>query len=102
MNRWLTAAAAGAGAYWAYRALTDPGVGYFRGRTVVITGGSRGLGLVMARQLADVGARLAICARDADELGRAFDDLAGRGGRVVAVECDVTKRDRVKEFIAVA
>jgi short-subunit dehydrogenase len=102
MNRWLTLAAAGTAGYWAYRRLTDPGVEYFRGKSVVITGGSRGLGLVLARQLADVGARLAICARDSDELGRAFDDLATRGGRVVAAECDVTDRDRVREFVAVA
>lgn len=102
MNRWLTTAAAGAGAYWLYRTLTDPGIEYFRGKTVVVTGGSRGLGLVMARQLAEAGARLAICARDDAELGRAFDDLVARGGRVIAVECDVTKQDRVKEFIAVA
>jgi hypothetical protein len=33
MNRWLTAAAAGAGAYWAYRALTNPGVEHFRGKS---------------------------------------------------------------------
>lgn len=35
------------------------------GKTVLITGGSRGLGLVMARELVRQGARLAICARDA-------------------------------------
>jgi short-subunit dehydrogenase len=102
MNRTLTLAAAGAGAYWVYRALTNPGVGYFRGKNVLITGGSRGLGLVLARQLADAGARLAVCARDADELGRAYDDLKDRGGRVVAIECDVTDRDRVRELVAVA
>ncbi len=101
MNRTLTLAAAGAGAYWAYRALTSPGVGYFRGKTVLITGGSRGLGLVLARQLAAAGARLAICARDPDELARAYEDLRARGGRVVAIECDITDRDRVRELVAV-
>src|SRR5436309_405272 len=45
------------------------------GRTVLITGGSRGLGLVIARQLAARGARLAICSREPDELQRASDDL---------------------------
>jgi NADPH:quinone reductase-like Zn-dependent oxidoreductase len=49
----------------------------FRGRSVVITGGSRGLGLVMARLLAAEGARLTIAARDHDELLRAQADLAG-------------------------
>src|SRR5689334_7197150 len=50
----------------------------FAGRSVVITGGSRGLGLVMARQLADQGARLTLVARDEEELHRAVDDLQGR------------------------
>jgi short-subunit dehydrogenase len=101
MNRMLTLAAAGAAGYCAYRALTSPGAGYFRGKNVLVTGGSRGLGLVLARQLADAGARLAICARDPDELGRAFDDLKARGSRVVAIECDITDRDRVRELVAV-
>jgi short-subunit dehydrogenase len=52
--------------------------------------------------LADRGARLAVCARDPDELATAFDDLSKRGGRVVAVECDVTDPQRVQELVAVA
>src|SRR4051794_3786277 len=52
----------------------------FQDRTVLITGGSRGLGLVLGRELAALGARLVICARDAEELERAREDLAGRGG----------------------
>ena len=102
MNRTLTLAAVGAGAYWAYRALTNPGVEYFRDKNVLITGGSRGLGLLLARHLSDAGARLAVCARDADELGRAYEDLKARGGRVVAIECDVTDPARVRELVAVA
>jgi NAD(P)-dependent dehydrogenase (short-subunit alcohol dehydrogenase family) len=42
------------------------------GKTVLITGGSRGLGLVMARQLIEAGARLAICAHDPQELERSL------------------------------
>jgi predicted amino acid dehydrogenase len=45
------------------------------GKTVLITGGSRGLGLVMARQFIQEGARLAICARDTTELERARNEL---------------------------
>ncbi len=45
--------------------------GDLHGKTALITGGSRGLGLVMARQLIDMGARVAICARDEVELQRA-------------------------------
>src|SRR5438477_11114688 len=100
MNRLAALAAAAAGGCWLVRALRT---GYdFRGKNVILTGGSRGLGLVLARHLADHGARLAICARDPDELARAYEELAGRGGRVVAVECDITDRSRVREFVAVA
>jgi short-subunit dehydrogenase len=100
MNRALFLGALGIGGYLAYRALKPR---YdFRNKHVVITGGSRGLGLVMARQFADAGARLSICSRDPNELTRALGDIAERGARVVAVECDVTSRERVREFLAVA
>jgi short-subunit dehydrogenase len=60
------------------------------GKTVVITGGSRGLGLALAREMASQGARLAICGRDADSLERAAASLKRRGAEVIAVPCDVT------------
>ncbi len=95
----IAAAGAGAGAYLAYRWLWP---GYqFEDRTVVITGGSRGLGLVLARQLARRGARLAICARDPDELALAYDELSRTGARIVAVECDLKDPARIREFLAV-
>jgi NAD(P)-dependent dehydrogenase (short-subunit alcohol dehydrogenase family) len=100
MNRALLLGALGVGGYLAYRALKPRY--QFRDRHVLITGGSRGLGLVMARQFADAGARLTICSRDSDELARAVEELEERGARVVAVECDVTDRVRVREFVAVA
>jgi NADP-dependent 3-hydroxy acid dehydrogenase YdfG len=46
-----------------------------RNKTVVITGGSRGLGLAMAREFARDGAQLALLARDGEELQRAAADL---------------------------
>ena len=75
---------------------------HFNGKHVVVTGGSRGLGLVLARQLVDAGARVSICSRDGNELARAFDELTERGGRVAAIECDVADPARVREFFAVA
>ncbi len=71
----------------------------FTGKVVVITGGSRGLGLVLARQLAKEGARIALLARDQDELARAQVDLAARGADVLAVACDLTSRDHIASAI---
>ena len=67
----------------------------FRGRTVVITGGSRGLGLVMARQWAAEGAHLALLARDDEELHRAVMDVAARGANVLGVPCDLRSQQAV-------
>ncbi len=60
-----------------------------RDKVVVITGGSRGLGLVLARQICAAGGKVALIARDAEELGRAKADLARRGGAVLTVQCDL-------------
>jgi NAD(P)-dependent dehydrogenase (short-subunit alcohol dehydrogenase family) len=69
------------------------------GKTVLLTGGSRGLGLVMARQLVQQGARLAICARDRAELERARVELQQCGGEVLTVPCDVTDRSQVDQMV---
>ena len=100
MNRALLFGAIGAGGYLAYRALRPRFD--FRGKHVVITGGSRGLGLVLARELSKVGARLTICSRDPEELVRAHDDLAFLATKILSVECDLTDRKRVDEMIATA
>src|SRR5690348_1487770 len=92
--------AVGVGAWLAVRALRQYHYN-LSGKTVLITGGSRGLGLVLARQIAEQGAKVAICARDQGELDRAYQDLAQRGGRVLAVPCDVTDPDQVGEMVRV-
>ena len=69
------------------------------GKVVVIMGGSRGLGLVLARTLVGQGAHVAICARDDGELARAREDLERLGGDVFTAPCDVTDRDDVLRFI---
>ncbi|MDT7688602.1 MAG: hypothetical protein QOE46_1361 [Acidobacteriota bacterium] len=97
----LKFAAAGAGALLAARAVYRRLSEYdFRGKTVLITGGSRGLGLVLARGFAAEGANIAICARDPQELERARRDLASRGTGVFACPCDVTDRSQVRELVA--
>ncbi|KAA9327562.1 SDR family oxidoreductase [Hymenobacter busanensis] len=95
---WLAAAglAAVAAALWSSRR------GSYRlsGRVVLITGGSRGLGLVLARQAVAEGARVAICARDADELERARQELAADGAEVLALARDLTSETEVRTLVA--
>src|ERR1051325_10579260 len=69
------------------------------GRVVLITGASRGLGLQMAREFAHAGARLAICAREMEELDWAREDLSSRGAEVLAVQCDVGVHDDVQRMV---
>ena len=72
----------------------------FEGRVVVVTGGSRGLGLVMARMLVDEGARVVLLARDMGELQRAREDLEARGtGEVMTLRCDVRRRADVRAAV---
>ncbi len=70
----------------------------FRNRLVAITGGSRGLGLLLARQLADEGAALVICARDDEELANAENELSSRAPFVAAFACDLTKPDEISRL----
>ncbi len=96
----LLLAAAGVGAFVAGRAVLRRWREYdLRGQTVLITGGSRGLGLVMAREFAREGARVAICARNNAELEQARADLAARGADVLAVLCDVTDKVQVGSLV---
>jgi short-subunit dehydrogenase len=60
------------------------------GEVAVVTGASRGLGLLLARELALQGCPLVICARDEAELERAADDLRARGAQVTTVTGDVS------------
>ena len=93
-------AAAAIGAFVAVRAaIRNRSAISLRNRSVIITGGSRGLGLVLARELIREGARVAICARDPEELERAAADLEERGGEVVALVCDVTDQRQVEAMV---
>src|ERR1700676_5107116 len=67
----------------------------FAHKLVLITGGSRGLGLVLARQLCAEGARVALLARDPDELARARVELVERGGEVLTISCDLLEPEQI-------
>jgi NAD(P)-dependent dehydrogenase (short-subunit alcohol dehydrogenase family) len=65
----------------------------------VITGGSRGLGLVLARRFAAEGARLCLMARDVGELERAREELVAAGAEVITVRCDIRRRAEVRACV---
>jgi NAD(P)-dependent dehydrogenase (short-subunit alcohol dehydrogenase family) len=66
-----------------------------KGRTAVITGGSRGLGEAMAKALAQAGAQIALVARDRTRLERVRDEIAASGGTAEFFVADVTREDEV-------
>ena len=70
-----------------------------RDKIVLISGGSRGLGLVLARHICDQGGTVALLARDAEELARAKSDLTARGAKVLTIECDLLDRDQVQAAV---
>src|SRR6266699_138869 len=68
-------------------------------KIALITGGSRGLGLVLARQICAAGGKVALIARDGDELGRAKADLARRGGAVLTVQSDLLDAGQIQSAV---
>src|SRR3954469_17381900 len=98
MKKWMVGVAAGVGAAVAAGALLRKGGDSLRGQVVLITGGSRGLGLSLAREFARRGCRIAICARDAGELRNAARDLERRGAEVLTIECDVGDQQQVERM----
>ena len=66
-----------------------------KGKVAVVTGGSRGIGLYTARALGAEGARLALCARNADGLESAAESLRAEGVvDVLTVVCDIAAGGR--------
>ena len=73
------------------------------GRSAIVTGGSKGLGLAIATRYAASGADVAILARNADALESARAAISEKGrGRVVAIACDVSKADEIERAYATA
>ena len=67
-----------------------------RGKTVFISGGSRGLGLLLAHEFASRGAKISISGRDRDASDRAADDLRSSGAQVLALETDIGMREEAE------
>lgn len=61
-----------------------------RGRTAIVTGASRGIGVYIAKALAERGVNLSLAARSIDELEVVRNQMEALGVRALATECDVT------------
>jgi len=69
------------------------------GRVALITGGSRGLGLQMAEALGEMGCKLAITARKADELAHAKSHLEGQGIEVLTIVNDLQQHEQIPGMV---
>jgi NAD(P)-dependent dehydrogenase (short-subunit alcohol dehydrogenase family) len=69
------------------------------GKTAVVTGGGRGLGQYMAEALSDAGANVVLCSRKLEALEEVKAEIEGRGGKALALECDVTDPDDVDRAV---
>ena len=70
------------------------------GRRALVTGGSKGLGAAIARELVSEGAHVSICSRNEDEVLAAAEELRSGGGVVYAQQADVTDPEQVRDFVA--
>jgi 2-deoxy-D-gluconate 3-dehydrogenase len=70
-----------------------------KGKVAIVTGGNGGIGLGMARGLADAGADIAVVGRNAAKSAAAVADLTPRGVRAIAIAADVTDKDAVAAMI---
>lgn len=93
---WVVAAGAGYALSWALLKAREADL---RDHVVVITGGSRGLGFALAQRFVAEGCRVAICARNAEELAWAQADLKALGGLTLAVQCDVRDPAQVADMV---
>jgi len=73
--------------------------GILRDQVAIVTGGGSGIGLATAREMAQLGARVAICGRTQAKLDAAADELRAAGGTVVARTCDIREPAQVEAFV---
>ena len=69
------------------------------GKTAIVTGGSRGIGVEMAEGLAEAGANLMLCARREEWLTETVEDFRKRGFHVHGKTCDVSKQEEVQAVV---
>ena len=70
------------------------------GKTAIVTGGGKGIGRQMAEGLAEAGANLVLCARNAERCEQAASELEDRGVKALGLGCDVRDPEQVQEVVA--
>ena len=98
-TKWIIAGASAVGAVAALGLLARRWEYSFQDKAVFITGGSRGLGLLMAREFAEQGARLTLVSRDSESVEAAESELMDLGTSVLTLSCDVRDRAQVQGAI---
>ncbi len=71
----------------------------YRDKVALVTGGSRGLGLEIARQICGRGGKVALIARDLDELARAKTDLDRFATEVLTIQCDLLETAQIQSAV---
>jgi NAD(P)-dependent dehydrogenase (short-subunit alcohol dehydrogenase family) len=71
----------------------------YRDKVALITGGSRGLGLIIARLICERGGKVALLARDPQELARAKSDLDSRPDETLTIQCDLLDRAQIQSAV---
>jgi 3-oxoacyl-[acyl-carrier protein] reductase len=71
----------------------------FQGKVAIVTGGSKGIGKAIAKQLAHEGASVVINGRDMNALEEATQEIRREGGQITAIQADVSKSEDVKAMI---
>src|SRR5882672_5714626 len=72
---------------------------FYRDKVALISGGSRGLGLEIAKQICARGGKVALLARDNDELARAKSDLERFKTEVLTIQCDLLETAQIQSAV---